>query len=105
MAKTFRSRHKFTNYTNKERFLGRMRTNWRTGVPEPINEPSEWQKYGRDCTTYGVGRKKGYRDLTNEIIRNQNKKSIARIMKDADAWEDMTFADKVDGKVHIWDFW
>ena len=105
MARTFRNRHKHTDYTSKAHFLSRTWTSWYTGETEPFYDITDWQRYGRDCSKYSSYRKKGYRSLTNEIIRNKNRKAIARIMQDPDAWENMTFADKVDGKVHIYDFW
>lgn len=105
MARTYRNRLKHTDYTNKERFLNWTRICWWDEVPINIYDERDWLRFGLDCSNYGVGKRKDYRELTNRIIRNKTKNDIRRIMNNPEDYDDITFATKADGKVHIWSIW
>ncbi|AGR47910.2 hypothetical protein PHIM7_209 [Sinorhizobium phage phiM7] len=104
MSKTYRNRHRVTHYTCEAKFKARMwRSPW-TGECSPFYDENDWERYGRD-KSFDYGRRKRYRAVTNEEIRNQNRIDIHRIMKDPENYDDMTFADKKNGKPHIWSIW
>ncbi len=104
MSNTYRNRRRIINYSNKESMMEETFVNWRTGVPEPRFEESEWERYGRD-KSYDGRRRKSYRRKTNEEIRSQTRRDVFRVMKNPEDAENMTFADQKNGKPFIWDFW
>lgn len=104
MSRTYRSRHKHTHAISKDEY---MKDTWFSrwdNCPKPLHDDGSWDKYSRDGV-YASGRCKGYREATNELIRNRNRVDIARIKKDVEYADNMSFADKHNAKKFIWAFW
>jgi len=104
LSRTYRSRHKHTHATSKVEFMKDTWFNRWTGIPEPLHDDGSWDRYKRDGI-YASPRCKGYREATNELIRNRTRVDIRRIMNDPENYENMSFADKHDAKKFIWSFW
>lgn len=59
----------------------------------------------RDGSCNETGRNKRFKYLTKKQIRNKNKLSCNKILRDVDAYDDMVFMNRRDGKKFIWSVW
>lgn len=103
MSRTYRDSSYFTyrsNLANDQRSYG-----WHHKYEsDSIADPQEYYKWSRDCWSETT-QNNGIKEDTNRIIRSKNKKCIHKLMKDVDAFEDMDFATKMDGKTLFWYYW
>lgn len=105
MSKTYRNRQRIIGYyRNEEHLMQRVWYNYFDAIHEPIFDAGDWERYGRD-KTYDYGRKRRYREGTNDIIRNKNRTDLYRVFTNPESYDDMTFATKKDGKTLGWHIW
>lgn len=62
------------------------------------NLRKEYDKYSRDGKWNESGRKQGFKKDCKKVNRNKSKAAINKILKDPEAWEDVEWPVRKDGK-------
>lgn len=65
----------------------------------------KWSVMSRDNKIFKSSGNKYFKYLCKKDVRNKNKSSIHKIMKDEENWYGADFPDNKDGKTFIWDVW
>lgn len=74
-------------------------------VEEAIAEANDYyDRVTRDGWANETGRRSGYKHATARSLRLENRRYCHRVIKD-DAWEDVAYPSRKEGKQKIWDFW
>jgi len=61
--------------------------------------------FERDGRWSESGRKQGYKDDTNKLIRNDTRVKIDEILRGVADYDEIGFATKHDGKFIAWNYW
>lgn len=106
MSRTHRKSFATDWYSNFESYVRKERGYWRYGIYRN-REPNraEYDKYFRDGKYSESGRKRGYREDTNKLIRNDARQKIVKALRDIEFVENISFATKYDGKHIAWSYW
>jgi len=91
--------------TRRKSFILRYASNEDTYGKLSWGRKEEYNEHFRDGKYSESGRNQGYKDYTNDIIRAAKRRELAEFIRDPEAFENFSCADKKNGKHLKWVFW